>query len=289
MSVDPNAGCVSLARERVEDSPCKQLTPNQYEMLKLTDMKMEWDSEGWLTYVGVRGMPRVEPLCEIPREAITFSFYDQLETGKLVYSRNPENPAVLVFTPLMNEMRFTFYKQWNAQRFPLEVETRRIPAMAIPSHLQSTLSILHLISSRAKDGTSFSKHLVHSLSADIIRVPHDLQRTRQLWQARGYPVGEVRLPDGSMTTYFAYRTAHTMTVAFVDTEGLTDVNIHEVAEHLNIPVSTEEETLGAFNLSNRCILCGLPNISQFDITSVCEFCLRHASQIVFKPKLQAGE
>jgi len=287
LSVDPNAGCVSLAREKVEESPCRQLTPHQYELLKSTDMKMEWDGDGWLTYVGVRGMPRVQPLCEIPRAAVTFSFYNQAEAGRLVYSRNAENPAILVFTPLMNEMHFTVYKQWNPERFPPEVDSRRIPATTVPTHLRSIQDIARLISSRTKDGTSFSKNLRHSLSADIIPVPRDLQRTRLLWQSRGYPVGEARLPDGSTTTYFAYRREHSQAVAFVETEGLTDVNIYELAEHLDIPVSPEEEVLEAFQLSNRCILCGLVNISPFDIAPVCEFCLRHGSQIVFKPNIKA--
>ena len=287
LSIDPNAGCISLARERGEESPCKQLTPDQYRLLKSTDMKMEWDREGWLTYVGVRGMPRVGPLCEISKEAITFSFYDQMETGRLVYSRNPSNPAILVFTPLLNELHFTIYKQWNPERFPPDVNTRRIPAISIPAHLNTIMEIAHLVSSRAKDGTAYNKTTHRSLSVDIIRPPPDLQRTRQMWQAAGYPAGEVRLPDGGSTTYFAYRSEHSQVVALVDTEGLGNVNVADVGERLDIPMSDEEEILGRFRFSNRCILCGLVAPSPFDINSVCEFCLRRSPQIVFKPKHKA--
>src|SRR4030042_2443811 len=157
MVVDPHEGCVSFGKEKIKDSPVKQLTANQFEFLKDTDFKMTWDSDGWLTDVGVRGLSRVQPLTPIPREPITFSYYDQKECGNLVYSRDPENPGVLVYTPLLDDQNFTFYKQWNANRFPPGIETRRIPAMGIPVHLFSLYEISHLIASRIKDGSSFNE------------------------------------------------------------------------------------------------------------------------------------
>lgn len=285
LPVDPAAGCIAHAEEASQRSPCKQLTPNQFMRLKDTDFKMTWDKDGWLTDVGVRGLPRVQPLSPIPHEAITFSYYDQRETGRLTYSRNPGNPGILVFSPLMHPGETTVYKQWNADQFPPGAESKRIPAFIVPSHLKWAYDIAHQINYRIQGKlTTTEKTNRESVSGDIVPVPPDLERICRLWRAVGYTVGTIHLPDSSNTTYFAYRNREFQAVVFIETDGLRDVNIHDLAMQIEVPVSEEDKPLERFGLATHCILCGLSYVFSFDVAARCNFCLRRGSQIVFKSK-----
>jgi hypothetical protein len=83
-----------------------------------------------------------------PHEAITFSYYDQRETGRLTYSRNPGNPGILVFSPLMHpKAKLRSISSGTPTSFH-RAESKRIPAFIVPSHLKWAYDIAHQINYR---------------------------------------------------------------------------------------------------------------------------------------------
>ena len=281
--VDPDAPCISAPEQKVENSPCKQLTPYQYSILKKTDLIMRWDSEGWLDEVSVRGLPNVPALRRIPHEAITFGFFDQLCVGQYKYSRNANNPAILIFGPLLNEMEFYVYKQWNADRFPPGSNSLRLPAFSTPQHLDNFKFIARLVHHRYKVNNNEGNEKLGNpvRCVEFVHMDGDVNKTLRMWQDRGYQ-GGVHSIGGRDYTYFAYNFRNVAILIFVGDQP-EDVNVDSLLTGVVFQPTNEEEPLGRLNLTNRCIVCGFPNPTEFDITYPCHFCLRRISDIVFRP------
>jgi hypothetical protein len=286
VTVDPERGCVSAPGRTEVRSPCKQLAPSQFELLKNTDLKMRWDSDGWLTDVSVRGLPQAPALQDIPHGPLAWAYYDQLCTGNLRYCRNPDHPGVLVYRDLLNDMSYMVYKQWHADRFPEGSESKRIPAHAVPAHLANIQFIGRLSAHRVKTHVrEKSENAAHI--GEFVQFDSDVDKTIRIWQSHGYQAGYVRVERLEQDIpYFAYQFQHTSYVAFIGTMP-SNMRIEDFLPRVTVQPTNDTELLEKLKLSNRCIACGHPNEGAFEISYPCHFCQNRISTLVFKPKHKA--
>jgi hypothetical protein len=288
ITVDPEAGCIATPSQRLEPSPCKQLTPFQFSLLKESDLKMKWDGEGWLTDVSVRGLTQAPALVPIPRSALAFAYYDQLCTGMLRYCRDVSHPGVLVFRDLLNEMSFQVYKQWNADQCPEGVESRRLPAHTAPVLLANLQFIARLCAHRVKNYMSGKTDRTIRIG-EFVQIDQDVDKTMQIWQRHGYQAGYVRVETLEQEiAYFAYQFQNTSFVAFIGVRP-QNVNIDDFLSRVVVQPTNDTELVEKLKLSNRCIVCGHPNEGPFEITYPCHFCQNRISTLVFKPMIKTGE
>ena len=283
--VDPEQGCIATPAGGLPPSPCRQLTPFQFSLLKETDLKMRWDADGWLTDVSVRGLPQAAPVVrEIPHRALAFAYYDQLCTGMFRYCRDPEHPGVLIYRDLLDELSFQVYKGWNADQFPEGADSMRIPAHAMPVHLANLQFIGRLAGHRIKNYMSQKTDSTIKVG-EFVQMEADVDKTIQLWQRHGYQAGYVRVETLEQEIpYFAYNFHNTSFVAFI---GVLPMNmrIGDFLPRVAVQPTNDAEILEKLKLSNRCIVCGYPNEGPFEITYPCHFCNNRISTLVFRPKV----
>ncbi len=247
-------------------SPYPQLSPRQVKMLPKTHFEFEFDAEGWIRDVNVKGLPRATAQTPIPREPVTFSYYDQSCAGSLRYCTDPTHPGVLEFRPLLRMGERNIYKTFNSERLSGDVGP---PAIALPAEFETVISVLRIVAGHFSGGASGITNL---------SVP-DPETLSRLWSGRGYQAGTVEI-EGVLVGYVAYEFNGASIVAILGGYELVR-NPADILSAIRVEPTGDRKMFEKFRLSTRCMLCGY-DYGHWEIPQPCSFCYRESSPIVFE-------
>jgi len=253
------------------DSPkrYKQMSLPMVEMSKKTFFEFEFDNDGWIQDVHVKGMPRIPLDGKIPHELVMFSFYNVPKTSAFSYSGviNPNAPCILLCSGLIDQTP-TILKSWNDC-------DRHVPVLMVYPALRMLADVISLL--EGHNPSSNSPIVYEFLSRD------NFEDLVKLWITAGYQGGFYKHPDGYTIPYIAYRLGENgeRSNTFIFPKGLYPFVYEDVIKNIQIQATGDNHLLEKLDLDKHCVLCGY-EYDEITITQPCAFCHRNSSPVVFK-------
>lgn len=251
----------------------KQFSKWMEEHLHMTHFTYEFDDDGWLLSVGVKGMPDVDPYhpdvnydTTIPRKLVHPRLHCQDCTRSNMACNKSSHPRVVTIDHVLNPAMFRVYKVFNEA-------TARPVAVIKPALYVDIESVYTIISGYMTNQREY-------VAPEFV----NKEKFTAYWKNLGYQVAEFE-HAGKHGKVLVYESRGGEVVVY-DPREVPHNDVRSL--DLTAQPTNDESLLARIGLYNRCLGCGFT----FDTDDfqgppnpqVCPMCLLPQPSLVFKPK-----
>lgn len=250
--------CARDYRKADKYHPTKQLSTFQVDAIERTHYEIEFDNDGWIADVHVKGMEKVPLEMPIPQLPIALALYTD-RYGEHRYAPTC-GKAILIAHEQSRPSMTRVLKRWGWSGLP-----PKEPAI-FKSPIHATLAVLV----REMEINKTSGQMV--LTADVT------DEFVQFWKKMGYEGGTENI-DGLQISWAGYRRGKYQNHLFVQPGIPSDVR-KKLANLIELTDRGETRFLERIPLDTHCILCGY-DYRTFVKPDVCTWCKMITYQVSF--------